>query len=96
MKDREIDRDNKNQERETKLVVTGLEKPTGVLSYLEQFSKVGTASGEYDAMRFEALAIAGQCDVHEILIVPQVLKRCRDTALVIVPSQAKVLRIYHR
>lgn len=66
------------------------------ISYLEQFSKIGTAGGEYNAVRFEALAIAGQCDVHEILIVPQVLKRRRYTALVIVPSQTEVLRIYHR
>lgn len=66
------------------------------MSYLEQFSKIGTASGKYDAVRFEAFAIAGQCDVHKIFIVPQVFKRRRYTALVIVPSQTKVLRIYHR
>lgn len=64
--------------------------------YLEQFSKIRAASGKYDAVRFEASAIAGQCDVHKILIVPQVLKCRRYTALVIVPSQTKVLRIYHR
>lgn len=75
----------------------GDEKERGrALPYLEQFSKIGAASGKYDAVRFEASAIAGQCDVHKILIVPQVLKCRRYTALVIVPSQTKVLRIYHR
>jgi len=47
-------------------------------------------------MRFEALAIAGQRHVHKVLIVPQILKGRCYAALVIVPSQAEVLCIYHR
>lgn len=46
------------------------ESDTMSMSYLEQFSKIGTACGKYDAVRFEAFAIAGQCDVHKIFIVP--------------------------
>ncbi|KOX80489.1 hypothetical protein WN51_12972 [Melipona quadrifasciata] len=63
------------------LDTTGVGETQIYISYLEQFSKIGTAGGEYNAVRFEALAIAGQGDVHEILIVPQVLKRRRYTAL---------------
>lgn len=92
-KERSRDETARQESRRESEVEEG-KKETG--SYLEQLSEVGTACRKYDAVRFEALAIAGQCDVHEILIVPQVLKRGRDAALVIVPSQAKVLRIYHR
>lgn len=47
-------------------------------------------------MRFQALAVAGQRHVHEVLIVPQIFKRRGYAALVIVPSQTKMLCIYHR
>ena len=47
-------------------------------------------------MCFETLAIAGQCDVDEILVISQVFKCRSNAALVIIPSQAEVLRIYHR
>lgn len=47
-------------------------------------------------MCFETLAIACQRDVHEILVISQIFECRCDAALVIIPSQAKVLRIYHR
>lgn len=64
--------------------------------YLEQLPKIRTASGEHDPMSLEAFAIAGQCDVDEILIVSQIFESRSYAALVIVPSQAEVLCIYHR
>lgn len=42
----------------------------GEVPYLEQFSEVWATGGKNDAMRFQALAVAGQRHVHEVLIVP--------------------------
>lgn len=46
-------------------------------------------------MSFEAPAVAGEGDVDEILVIPEVLEGAGDAALVVVPAQTEVLRVHH-
>lgn len=46
-------------------------------------------------MRLQTASIAGQCDIDKVLIVAQILKGRRDAALVVVPTETKVLCICH-
>lgn len=46
-------------------------------------------------MCLQTLAVAGQCDVHEILVIAKVLEGAGDAALVVVPTQAEMLCVHH-
>lgn len=63
---------------------------------LKQFSEVGTARGQDDAVGLETSPVAGKRHVDKVLVVAQVFESRGDTALIVVPSQAKVLCVYHR
>lgn len=65
------------------------------LSHLQQFPEVWAARRQHDAMCFQAATIAGECDVDEVLVIAQILERRGDAALVVVPSETKVLGVGH-
>lgn len=46
-------------------------------------------------MGFEALPVAGERDVDEVLVVPKVLEGAGDAALVVVPAETEVLCVHH-
>lgn len=46
-------------------------------------------------MSLEALPVAGERDVDEVLVVAKVLEGAGDAALVVVPAEAEVLRVHH-
>lgn len=46
-------------------------------------------------MRLQTLAITGEGDVHEVLVITKVLEGACDAALVVVPAQAEMLCVHH-
>lgn len=63
----------------------------------EKFPEVGTAGGEDDLVGGEAAAVAGEGDVDEVLLVPEMPKGREDAGVEVVPAQrVLLLRVYVR
>lgn len=58
---------------------------------LEQSPEIGTARGQYHLVCGERAPIAGQGDVHEVLLILQMPKRGQYARVEIVPSQRVLL-----
>lgn len=63
--------------------------------YLEQFPEVGATGGQDDPVRLETFTIAREGDIDKVLVIPQIFKGGRYAALIVVPAQAKMLRVHH-
>jgi hypothetical protein len=46
-------------------------------------------------MSFQAPSITGQCNIDKVLIIAKILERRCYAALIIIPSQTKVLGVHH-
>ena len=65
----------------------------GVL--LQQSLEVGAAGGQDHLVGLAALAVRGDRDVREGLLVPEVLEAGDHVGLEVVPSQAELLLVVH-
>ena len=85
------------QQRLHLLVADVLEEDHGVLvgRVVEHGLEVGRAGREHHLVRLEVEPVAGQGDVHEGLVVEEVLEDAEKVVLVVVPAQAVLLRRGH-
>ena len=83
-----------HQEKNQLHILVGHISSTGSLSHqIHQLSpEVCAAGAEHHLVGLETLALGGQGDVDEVLLLEQVLERRGERELVVVPLQTELVR----